>query len=39
MTDKNDFKLPEGPIGGGSMLCLDINGVSSPVGQDRRYYV
>ena len=39
MADKIDSKLPEGPISGDPILCLDIDGVSSPLGQDYRYHV
>ena len=37
MTDKEYSELPAGPLSGGPVLCLDIDGVSSPLGQDNRY--
>ena len=37
MTDKEYSVLPAGPLSGGPVLCLDIDGVSSPLGQDNRY--
>ena len=37
MTDKDCSELPAGPLSGGPVLCLDIDGVASPLGQDNRY--
>ena len=37
MTDKEYSELPAGPLSGGPVLCLDIDGVTSPLGQDNRY--
>ena len=37
MTDKEYSELPAGPLSGEPVLCLDIDGVSSPLGQDNRY--
>ena len=37
MTDVKDSALPTGPLSGGPVLCLDIDGVLSPLGQDNRY--
>ena len=37
MTEIKDSALPPAPLKGGPVLCLDIDGVSSPLGQDNRY--
>ena len=37
MTDKEYSEMPAGPLSGGPVLCLDIDGVTSPLGQDNRY--
>ena len=37
MTDKEYAEMPAGPLSGGPVLCLDIDGVTSPLGQDNRY--
>ena len=37
MIDKEYSELPAGPLSGGPVLCLDIDGVASPLGQDNRY--
>ena len=37
MTDKEYAELPAGPLSGGPVLCLDIDGATSPLGQDNRY--
>ena len=39
MTDRQYSELPTGPLSGGPVLCLDIDGVSSPVDQNHRYDV
>ena len=37
MTGRGHSELPAGPLSGGPALCLDIDGVLSPVGQNHRY--
>ena len=37
MTDIKRSELPTGPLSGGPVLCLNIDGVLSPLGQDNRY--
>lgn len=37
MTEEKYSALPAGPLSGGPVLCLDIDGVASPLGQNNRY--
>ena len=39
MTDRQYSELPAGPLSGGPVLCMDIDGVASPVGQNQRFDV
>lgn len=37
MIDGKEADLSAGPLSGGPVLCMDIDGVASPLGQDNRY--